>query len=79
MTDDLHAQLAAYDRAVALSMETHRDMSADERAVRSVSGRQLAAHAPSDRSAPTCTGCDGASWPCTTAQGAIKYVDPRYN
>ncbi|MEU6611580.1 hypothetical protein ABZ922_42340 [Streptomyces shenzhenensis] len=79
MTDDLRAQFAEYDRAVALANETYRGMSSDERTVRAVAGQQLAEHAPSDRTDPTCTGCEGATWPCTTARGAMKYVDPRWN
>ncbi|MER7982617.1 hypothetical protein [Streptomyces sp. NPDC095817] len=79
MTDDFHEQLAAYDRAVALSRETYSGMTSDERTVRSVAGGHLAEHAPSNRTNPTCTGCDGAPWPCGMVLGAIKYADPRYN
>lgn len=79
MTSDLREQLAEYDRAVALSKETYRGMTSDERTVRAVAGKQLAEHAPSNRTDPTCTGCDGAPWPCIIAEGAAKYVDPRYN
>lgn len=79
MTDELRAQLAEYDRAVALANETSQGMDSDERTVRTVSRQQLAEHAPSDRADPTCTGCEAAPWPCITARGAIKYVDPRWN
>ncbi|MER7694260.1 hypothetical protein [Streptomyces sp. NPDC097610] len=79
MTDDLRAQFAEYDRAVALANETYRGMSSDERTVRAAAGQQLAEHAPSDRTDPTCIGCEGATWPCITARGAMKYVDPRWN
>lgn len=79
MTDDLRAQFAEYDCAVALANETYRGMSSDERTVRAVAGQHLAEHAPSDRTDPTCTGCEGATWPCTTALGAMKYVDPHWN
>lgn len=79
MSDDLRTQLADYDRAVALSKETYRGMSSDELAVRAAAGRQLAEHAPSNRTDPTCTGCNGAPWPCEIAKGAIVYVDPHWN
>lgn len=79
MNPDLREQLAEYDRAVALSRETYRGMTPDEQAVRSVAGNQLTEHAPSDRTDPSCTGCGGEPWPCSTAAGAMKYVDPRYN
>ncbi len=39
MTDDLRAQLAEYDRAVALAIETYQGMSSDERTVRAVAGQ----------------------------------------
>lgn len=79
MNPDLAEQLAKYDRSVALSRETYKGMTSDERHVREFAGQQLAEHAPSDRTDPSCTGCDGAPWPCTTARGAMKYVDPRWN
>lgn len=79
MTNDLQAQLAEYDRALAISRETYKGMTSDERHARSFAGGQLAEHAPSNRTDPTCTGCDGTPWPCTTAKGAMKYVDPRWN
>jgi hypothetical protein len=79
MTTDLQAQLADYDRALALSRETYTGITADERHVRSFAGKQLAEHAPSNRTDPTCTGCDGAPWPCTIAKGAMKYADPRWS
>ncbi|GGU62622.1 hypothetical protein [Streptomyces daghestanicus] len=62
-----------------LSHETYRRMTSDERTVRAIAGKELAEHAPSNRTDPTCTGCDGAPWPCAIAKGAMKYVDPRYN
>ncbi len=79
MTSELRQHLAEYDRAVALADETYLGMSADERGIRAVAARQLAKHAPSDRSAPTCTGCNGGPWPCSTVKGAIILADPRYN
>lgn len=79
MTDKLHEQLSEYRRAVALANETYRGMTSDERAARAFAGNQLAKHAPSNQNDPTCTGCDGESWPCAIAEGAIKYVDPHYN
>lgn len=79
MTDDLEAQLAQYDRAVAIANETYPGMSTDERVARQTAGQQLARHAPSNRTDPTCTGCDGAPWPCSIARGATQYADPRWN
>lgn len=79
MTNALARQLAEYDRAVALASETYRGMTSDERTVRAVAGKHLAEHAPSNRTEPTCTGCDGAPWPCSIVEGAIVYADPRYN
>jgi hypothetical protein len=79
MADELHEQLAEYDRAVVLTRETYPGMTRDERTVRSVGGKHLEEHAPSNRTDPTCAGCDGAPWPCGIVLGAIKYVDPHYN
>ncbi len=79
MSEDLHQQLTAYDRAVGIAGSTYPRVSRDERGARELAGRQLALHAPSDRTSPTCQGCDGGPWPCSTVQGAIKYADPRYN
>lgn len=79
MTDDLNESLAAYDRAVRLASETYRGMSADERWARSTAAPQLAEHAPSNRTNPTCPGCDGAQWPCSTALGAVIMAGPHYN
>lgn len=79
MTSELRQQLADYDRAVYLAGETYRGMSRDERVVRSVAGKDLAEHAPSNRTDPTCAGCGGVPWPCEIVKGAIVYVDPRYN
>lgn len=79
MSDDLHQQLADYDRAVGIAGSTYPEISRDERGARELAGRALALHAPSDRTSPTCQGCDGGPWPCPAVQGAIKYADPRYN
>ncbi|GGS81546.1 hypothetical protein [Streptomyces badius] len=79
MSDDLSRQLVEYDRAVDIAGSTYSEMSSDERGARELAGRQLALHAPSNRTSPACQGCDGGPWPCSTVQGAIKYVDPRYN
>lgn len=77
--DELQQHLADYDRAVHLSRETYPNMSSDERVVRRVSAGHLTEHAPSNRTDPTCAGCNGAPWPCGTVLGFAKYVDPRYN
>jgi hypothetical protein len=79
MSDDLHQQLADYDWAVGIAGSTHPEISRDERGARELAARALALHAPSDRTSPTCQGCDGGPWPCSAVQGAIKYADPRYN
>jgi len=79
MTGDIREQLAAYEWAVRLAGETDRGMSADERWARGVAAPQLAAHAPSNRLEPVCTGCDGAPWPCDTVRGAMVMANPHYN
>lgn len=79
MSEDLHQQLTAYERAVGIAGSTYPEISRDERGSRELAGRQLARHAPSNRTSPTCQGCDSGPWPCSTVQGAIKYADPRYN
>jgi len=79
MADDLHTQLAAYDRAVLLASETYRGMSSDERWARSTAAAQLAGHAPSNRVDPVCAGCGGVAWPCDTALGAVVMADPHHN
>ncbi|MFH8642325.1 hypothetical protein [Streptomyces goshikiensis] len=79
MDEQMRQHLSEYDRAVARCGETYTGMSSDERVVRQVSGRQLEEHAPSDRTNPTCTGCEGQPWPCTITLGAIAYSDPRLN
>ncbi|MGW4037701.1 hypothetical protein ACWEIM_15645 [Streptomyces sp. NPDC004778] len=79
MNEDLSRQLAEYDPAVDTAGSTYPEMSRDERGAREPAGRQLALHAPSNRTSPACQGCDDGPWPCSTVQGAIKYVAPRYN
>lgn len=79
MSDELRADLAAYDRAVYLANETYRGMSVDERAARGIAARHLAEHAPEGRSEPACAGCDGGPWPCGTVRGAMVMADPRSN
>lgn len=78
-SEELQQHLADYDRGARLAHETYPGMSSGERVARSMAAGQLAEHAPSDRTAPTCTGCPGEPWPCGIAKGAIKYADPRYN
>ncbi|MFI5534537.1 hypothetical protein ACIA8O_38980 [Kitasatospora sp. NPDC051853] len=79
MDSDLAQQLAAYDRAVFLAGDTYKGMSFDERGIRTLAGKELAKHAPSDRSDPTCPACEGASWPCESVKGAIVLADPLHN
>ena len=79
MTSELRQQLADYDHAVYLAGETYRGMSVDERAARRMAADQLAEHAPSNRTDPTCAGCGGEPWPCGMVKGAMILADPRYN
>lgn len=80
MSEDLQQQLASYGRAVVIANETYPRMSRDERAVRARAAADLKEHAPSDHgAAPTCSGCDGAPWPCAIVRGAIVYANPAYN
>ncbi|MFD5088804.1 hypothetical protein ACFWOG_40135 [Kitasatospora sp. NPDC058406] len=79
MDPDLAQQFAAYDHAVFLAGDTYQGMSFDERGIRAIADKELAEHAPSDRSDPTCPACGGVPWPCVSATNAIKLADPRYN
>ncbi|WP_331728945.1 hypothetical protein OG693_39075 (plasmid) [Streptomyces sp. NBC_01259] len=79
MSDELHDQLAAYDRAVSKTTNIDRSLSEGERWALGIAAPQLAAHTPSDRVNPTCTGCPGEPWPCSTASGAMVMADSRYN
>ncbi|MYT83031.1 MULTISPECIES: hypothetical protein [unclassified Streptomyces] len=79
MSKDLDRQPVAYDRAVDIAGSTYPEISRDERGARELAGRQLAQHAPSDRTAANCPACDDSPWPCSPVQKAIKYADPRYN
>ncbi|MFG2775946.1 hypothetical protein [Streptomyces sp. NPDC048350] len=79
MSDELQQNLRDYDHAVSRASETYRGMSADERAARQIAGDGLRTHAPSNRTAPTCTGCNGAPWPCAMVQGAIVMSNPHNN
>ncbi|MGW6569703.1 hypothetical protein [Streptomyces sp. NPDC054975] len=79
MNQNLQQDLIKYDAAVVRCGETYKGMSRDERTVRSVAGRHLKEHAPSDRTDPTCTACGGTPWPCAIAAGAITYSDPHSN
>lgn len=77
--DELHQKLAAYNKAVRAAGNTDPSLSRDERWALDVAASQLAAHAPSDRIDPTCSGCPGRPWPCSIVAGAIVMSDSRYN
>ncbi|MET7504118.1 hypothetical protein [Streptomyces microflavus] len=79
MGEGRNQQLSAYDGAVGIAGSACPEIPRDERGACELAGRQLALHAPSYRTSPTCKGCDGGPWPCSTVQGAIQYADPRYN
>jgi hypothetical protein len=77
--DELHRKLTAYDQAVRAAGNTDRSLPEGERWAFGVAAPQLAAHAPSNRTDPTCAGCPGEPWPCSTANGAMVMADSRYN
>ncbi|MFD3849358.1 hypothetical protein ACFWVB_26130 [Streptomyces microflavus] len=54
MSDDLHQQLAQDDRAVDIAGFTYPEISRAERGAREFARRQLALHAPSNRTSPIC-------------------------
>ncbi|MFD7550574.1 hypothetical protein [Streptomyces sp. NPDC059816] len=80
MSDDLRQQLALYDAAVKRAAnQTDRSLPDGEQWALGVAAKQLAEHAPSNRTSPTCTGCNGGRWPCDTVMGATVMSDSRYN
>lgn len=56
MSEDLHQQLTAYERAVHIAGSTYPEISRDERGARELAGRQLALHAPSSPDVPDLPG-----------------------
>lgn len=79
MTDEPHQQLDRYDWAVSKANNIDRTLPEGERWARGVAAPGLAAHAPSNRTDPTCTGCPGEPWPCSMATSAMVMADSKYN
>lgn len=77
--DELHQTLAAYDQAVRAAGNTDPGLPEGERWALGVAAPQLAAHAPSDRTDPTCAKCPGEPWPCRGVKNAMVMADSRHN